>query len=246
MPTSCTWSVPTDRPHPQPPLAAARPAARHTRRPTGLLAPGLFCLPPALQVNTLERLFGNPAVHFQWVWLIDFNGWGWSHAMQAKVGINTLSAFGSHMPERLGRIILLNPPRVLDMLMAVIKPFIDARTSGKIVALHLEPRAIAATLAKDHHFPADVAAWVQAAAGMEAVPGNLPPLPAGAEELQITHPVPTPPAPSTTTATPAAAPTASSGDADATATGGAAATVAAGDSNFTGGAGTGGGDAGPP
>lgn len=73
--------------------------------------------------------------------------------------------------------MLLNPPWLFDMLLAVMRPFIDAKTMAKvkIVRPSKEPGALAAELAALGVTDAAQVAWLEAVTGMEAVPGSLPP-----------------------------------------------------------------------
>lgn len=63
---------------------------------------------------------------------MDFKGYGFWHAMQARLGISFATIFGQHMPERLCKIILVNPPAVFDILLKAIRPFVDHRTLNKV------------------------------------------------------------------------------------------------------------------
>ncbi len=53
--------------------------------------------------------------------------------MQGRIGIQFALTLANHYPERLGRLILLNPPRVFDLLLAACKPFVSARTMDKVI-----------------------------------------------------------------------------------------------------------------
>jgi hypothetical protein len=137
-------------------------------------------------VHALEHTFRpEPAIHHQWIWIVDFNGWGWSHAMQARVGISMLNIFTKHMPERLGRLVMINPPSVFDIFLAAMKPFVDTRTMSKVFTVHAKGEDLVAKLTELHFVPRDMAQWIGVAAGMEAIPGNLPPLPEHCADLQM-------------------------------------------------------------
>ncbi|KAI9019905.1 CRAL-TRIO domain-containing protein [Hyaloraphidium curvatum] len=91
-------------------------------------------------VRCLELCFSHPfTTSGQWTWLVDFAGFGLRHAMQARLGITFASTFEAHFPERLGRLVLVNPPGVFDLLLAAIRPFADQRTLDKVVSVHGAP-----------------------------------------------------------------------------------------------------------
>jgi hypothetical protein len=76
-------------------------------------------------VQTLEKSFAHTQSSDKWLWLVDFNGFGLSHAMHTKLGIGFARTFSAHFPERLGRLVLINPPRVFDLLLGAVRPFCD-------------------------------------------------------------------------------------------------------------------------
>jgi hypothetical protein len=43
-----------------------------------------------------------------------------------------MNAFNNHMPERMGAVLLLNPPWVLGGLVAAMRPFLSERTMSKV------------------------------------------------------------------------------------------------------------------
>lgn len=59
----------------------------------------------------------------------------------------TMDAFTSHFPERLGACIMLNPPSILEILLAVMRPLLDARTLGKAKVVRADSDSMAAALA---------------------------------------------------------------------------------------------------
>ena len=99
--------------------------------------------------HTLERAWRSTSalgLHHQWVWVIDFAGFSWRDAMQSETSGHTLTTFGDHMPERMGLILLLNPPRVFDVLLAAIRPFVNAVTLAKLRVLRCTADTAAAQL----------------------------------------------------------------------------------------------------
>jgi len=132
----------------------------------------------------------------RWTWLVDFRGFGLSHAMQGRTSLSTLSTFSAHMPERLEAVVLINPPGIFDALLALLKPVLDARTAAKVHVVRPAGAgaalraSLAACLAP--HGVADDAAldWLAAALQRDAVPANLPdtaPLGALARALALDH-----------------------------------------------------------
>lgn len=72
----------------------------------------------------------------QWVWVVDFNGFGLKHAMNARLGISFASTFAAHFPERLRTLILINPPSVFSLLLTALTPFADHRTLSKVQTIN--------------------------------------------------------------------------------------------------------------
>lgn len=132
-------------------------------------------------VHCLEHAFAAHGCE-TWTWLVDFKGFGFSHAMQARLGIAFARIFAEHFPERLRRIFLINTPVVFSLLLSAIEPFADARTMSKIVRVAGSPTEVADAL-EAGGVPAAQAAWMRNVLGMDAAPGALPPLPSGAGAL---------------------------------------------------------------
>ena len=105
---------------------------------------------------------------------MDFNGFGLRHAMGGSTATNFLSTFSSHLPERLGAALLINPPSIFDMLLAVLRPFIDARTMGKVKILRPKPGQLAGDLAPYGVTCPRQLAWLEKVLAMPAAPGSLP------------------------------------------------------------------------
>lgn len=113
----------------------------------------------------------------QWVWVIDFGGFSFWNAMQGSTSSGAMSAFSAHMPERLGAVLLLNPPGVFDMLLAVLKPLLDARTMSKVHVVRGDAEAVADKLhaVGIHRGGADgIGAWMAAVLAMPPVAGAVP------------------------------------------------------------------------
>lgn len=113
----------------------------------------------------------------QWVWCVDFNGFGFRDILNPDLGRRFVSVFDSHFPERLGCLLLLDPPMIFSVLLAALKPFMDPATTSKIVIMSRH----AARERLVHVFPEPILAWLVEALSMAPEPGNLPfPLPATA------------------------------------------------------------------
>lgn len=95
-------------------------------------------VPPTVDhvIRTLEKAFEHPrTTSGRWNWVTDFKGFGFRHAMQARLGISFATIFEAHFPERLGKLVLINPPTVFDLLLTAVKPFADQRTLDKVVSV---------------------------------------------------------------------------------------------------------------
>lgn len=68
----------------------------------------------------LEKNFATPGAAAQWVWLVDMRGYTlWSSMANTRAGIQMASVFSAHYPERLGAVVLLEPPSVFGALLSV-------------------------------------------------------------------------------------------------------------------------------
>ena len=142
-------------------------------------------------VHSLETAWGADRAD-KLCWLIDFNGFGLSHAMGGGTASSFLSHISAHLPERLFAAVLINPPGIFDMLLAVLRPFIDARTMGKVHVVRTKPdKPLAPEFEKFGVVDKRQLEWLEAALSMTAVPGlqNLPPVgPLGdLAHLQLPH-----------------------------------------------------------
>lgn len=132
-------------------------------------------------VHSLEHAFSNHSCE-TWTWIVDFNGFGLTHALQARLSVAFARVFADHFPERLRELLLLNPPMVFSILLAACEPFADARTMSKVVRIFGSPAEVAAAIGARGIPPAQ-SAWVQQVLSLDARPGLLPPLPSGAGDL---------------------------------------------------------------
>ena len=132
-------------------------------------------------VHTLEHAWrATDALQLAptWVWCVDFQGFSLWNAMQGSTSNGALSAFSTHMPERLGAVLLVNPPGVFDLLLAAVRPFLDARTMSKVHIVRGDEKSIGASLEK-HGIVAGakdgLSSWLSRAMAMPGAPGNVPP-----------------------------------------------------------------------
>lgn len=113
-------------------------------------------------------------------WLVDFAGFGFSHAMQARVGITAASILSNHLPERLHKLVLINPPGVFSLFLSAGRAVVDARTMSKLVTVSAATAGeLEAILTREYDMPAHAARFVSEAHFMPGAgkPGVLPPLP---------------------------------------------------------------------
>jgi hypothetical protein len=120
----------------------------------------------------------------RWVWVVDFNGFGWTHALEVRLGSAFASMFASHFPERLHLLLLLNPPTVFQMLLSAIRPFADERTMSKVQALTGSTEEVVSALA-ERKLSDESLEWMRRVLDMRPVPGSLPPLTDAMKRLQL-------------------------------------------------------------
>ena len=140
--------------------------------------------------HALEKQFageeGGPAPR-QWVWIVDFSGFGLTHALQARLGISFGGMFRDHFPERLKRIVLLNPPLLFRGLLAALSAITDERTAAKLTpVMAATPEEVVGALRDRFDVRSEeVLAWLREVLGSPPTPGTLPPLPPAAAALQV-------------------------------------------------------------
>jgi hypothetical protein len=140
--------------------------------------------PSRLSASPSTARSASAGTSHQFTWLVDFAGFGMSHAFQARVGISSLGLLSSHLPERLHTLVLINPPSVFDIFFAAVRPFVDARTFSKLRTVRAKPGPeLVKVLADEYDLQPWAADWVSEAAGMKGVPGCLPPLPDASRRL---------------------------------------------------------------
>jgi hypothetical protein len=133
-------------------------------------------------VRVLESVLAHPASTERLVWVFDMTGFGIRHALLVSIAVRLATTFAWHYPERLEEVLLLNPPRAWEAMLACVRPLLDSKTLGKVRTLRVrEPTAARAALAGlEVALRDETIEWIVGALQTEPVPGTLPPLPAGA------------------------------------------------------------------
>jgi len=105
------------------------------------------------------------------LWVIDFAGFGLRHVCKRHVVLGC-ATFGSHNPERLGALVLINPPRTFMALWSFIMRFLDTSSAEKLLVCRDEQEA-SAYLTK--HCTEGTAKWILEASRLTPeVGGNYP------------------------------------------------------------------------
>lgn len=77
--------------------------------------------------------FAHPDSAATWVWVVDFTGYGFWHAMNGtSLASAFLKTFSAHYPERLGAVLLVDTPGAFSVLLGAVRLIIDARTMAKL------------------------------------------------------------------------------------------------------------------
>lgn len=136
-------------------------------------------------VHYLERAFAHPATASQrWCWLVDFSGFGFSHAMEFSLARSFASVFADHFVERLAQLVLLNPPTVFSIMLKAVRPFADKRTLDKIIDISGDIDTVVIPKLEELGYGTEICGWMKRTLHCSpAVPGNLPPLPRAAAAL---------------------------------------------------------------
>lgn len=124
----------------------------------------------------LERLFDGNRLPGRIVWLIDFAGFG-ARDLNPSMALGTIPMFAAHYPERLGQLLLVNPPWLFFGLYKAVTPVMDPVTRSKIMMLRSD--AARAEYA-DALWPEDerepMRAWLEAQLLRPPVPCSFPDL----------------------------------------------------------------------
>lgn len=123
----------------------------------------------------MEVAFATPNSAQQWVFILDLRGVGIFSGYDKATLKQLIDVFTLHYPERLGAMVLIDLGVVLTAFFAVIKGLMDPQTVKKITAIKDKDIVDVAGALCGADSP--VTAWLCKAVGLEAKPGNLPPLP---------------------------------------------------------------------
>jgi hypothetical protein len=87
-----------------------------------------------------------------WVWLNDFVGFGLADCNPA-LARSFIELTGTHYPERLGQLLVLDAPGIMTPVWNMVKPFVDPATHKKVRAvLRVVPHARTHTHTLAHCF----------------------------------------------------------------------------------------------
>jgi hypothetical protein len=65
--------------------------------------------------------------------IVSFTGFGYSAGFDVSAGMLIVQTLSAHYPERLKRIVMTNTPFVFNAFWALVKVFLDERTSQKVL-----------------------------------------------------------------------------------------------------------------
>lgn len=117
------------------PIVVMRPARENTKDHEGQIRFLVYNIESAIRAHEADRVCrgaGEPLAAEQMVWLLDLQGYSISNAPPMKTSRETLSVLQDQYPERLGKAILYNPPRLFYYFWRMISPFIDPNTAQKV------------------------------------------------------------------------------------------------------------------
>ena len=136
----------------------------------------------------LERLFGgNNSTPGKYTWLLDFSGMG-MFDVSPRMATTGVAIFMGHYPERMGEILLLNPPSVFQVLYNAALPLLDAVTKEKITFLR-DRRALEKYAAERWTTDKAMADWLKVVLDADALPAKPGRYPAAAINDQLSDPV---------------------------------------------------------
>eukprot|EP00616_Rhizochromulina_sp_CCMP1243_P017338 CAMPEP_0118978498 /NCGR_PEP_ID=MMETSP1173-20130426/23825_1 /TAXON_ID=1034831 /ORGANISM="Rhizochromulina marina cf, Strain CCMP1243" /LENGTH=161 /DNA_ID=CAMNT_0006928695 /DNA_START=252 /DNA_END=737 /DNA_ORIENTATION=- len=127
----------------------------------------------------LERLFEGNAIPGKIVWLVDFRGFGLRDC-NPRMGMTTVPMFSNHYPERMGQIILFDPPMVFHTMYRAIQAILDPVTKAKIKIVKGSVSLMRFVENEVQHDPG-MQKWLQTVYECPPVPGCFPPLEASNE-----------------------------------------------------------------
>ena len=75
----------------------------------------------------------TPRSPTQLIWCVDFTGYSIAKAPPFSTSLQVLQTLQNHYPERLGRAIPYNPPRIFGVFWSMISTFFDPVTATKVM-----------------------------------------------------------------------------------------------------------------
>ncbi|RNF07930.1 cellular retinaldehyde-binding protein/triple function domain-containing protein [Trypanosoma rangeli] len=84
--------------------------------------------------NHLVRLM--PVGVEQWVCVTDFETFSYVKDSHPKMALSVVQTIQDHFPERLGLMILVNPPKMFAVLWSALSPAIEEKTRAKVMLLY--------------------------------------------------------------------------------------------------------------
>jgi len=74
------------------------------------------------------------------LWVIDFNGFSHKHICKRHIQLGC-AWFGAHNPERLGAMVLVNPPMMFMALWSFIHMFLDPESAQRLIVFRSSAEA---------------------------------------------------------------------------------------------------------
>jgi len=68
----------------------------------------------------------------EWIWIVDSEGFGFTHAMQTTVAIELAKLISTKFSKNLTKIIIKNPNLYITIIHKIIMPFLNKETRDKI------------------------------------------------------------------------------------------------------------------
>lgn len=88
----------------------------------------------------MEQLFDKGAAAGKIVWIIDMHGFGWKD-MDTSMARTAVPFFSNHYPERMGQIVLLDPPAIFKGFWDIVSSLVDPVTRRKVCMLRADKAA---------------------------------------------------------------------------------------------------------
>lgn len=118
---------------------------------------------------TLERLFDGSSKAGKIVWIIDMHGFGWRD-FDMSMATTVVPMFSNQYPERMGQIVILDPPVGLKFIWEGLVSLLDPVTRRKIKMLRADKFEYFRTYCRTNA----QYSFLEAVLQTKAVPNNLP------------------------------------------------------------------------